>query len=92
VLDTAAKNRKLCSRDKVSLVVWLVNYGVTLSCLACPQNCKDCQTDNSATVATCTVCNDYYRLISATVNSVTVAGACYRMFPAHIFVFQNFKL
>ena len=47
----------------------------------CPRNCDTCQvTDNSATVATCTACNDYYKLIAATINSVSVAGNCYRSY------------
>ena len=48
----------------------------------CPQNCQTCTVDNSATVATCTACNSYYRLISSTINSVTVTGNCYRVYIA----------
>jgi len=45
---------------------------------ACPQNCKSCVVDRSTdTVARCTECNDYYRLIDATINAVAVDGNCY---------------
>jgi len=56
----------------------------------CPQNCKTCQTDNSATVATCTDCVDDHKLIKSIINGVTVAGNCYSMYIAEflcLFVF-----
>jgi len=51
---------------------------VLLLCAECPLNCQSCTvTSNSDTVATCTQCNSYHRLIDATIGSSDVAGNCY---------------
>jgi len=65
----------------------LSEFGIVSLFSECPLNCKSCQvTDNSATVATCTACNDYHRLIAAAENGVTVAGKCYSMYACYSFV------
>ena len=44
-------------------------------------NCQSCVVDHSSdTVARCTECNAYYRLIDATINAVDVVGNCYCMY------------